>query len=67
MEDIARAKAAQAEIKTILSGSGTNLVHTPVERLASPYRERVLQVQIFILTDAVAQLTKAVEELRREL
>ncbi|PKQ22314.1 MAG: hypothetical protein CVT65_13925 [Actinobacteria bacterium HGW-Actinobacteria-5] len=64
MEDIGIAKGAQQSVRNLLSSPGTDLISTPTERLDSPYRERVLQVQIFTLADAVAQLARAVEELQ---
>lgn len=65
MEDISVARGAQQSIRNLLTSPGTDLIRTPTERLSSPYRERVLQVQIFALTDAVEQLTRAVEELQK--
>lgn len=64
MEDISIAKGAQQSIRNLTTSPGYDLVSTPTESLDSPYRERVLQIQIFTLTDAVAQLTRAVAELQ---
>jgi hypothetical protein len=60
-----RAANIQATISSLLGVDGNGLVSVPTETLDQQRAVRVLQVQIFELADAVADLAQAVEELHR--
>lgn len=60
-----RAANIQATIRSLLGADGNGLVSVPTEALDQQRAVRVMQVQIFELADAVADLSQAVEELHR--
>jgi hypothetical protein len=61
---IETARAAQANIQGILGSQATSLVRVPeIENDSTPDAIRKLQIQIFTLTDAVADLVKEIDRL----
>lgn len=64
--DLDRPSSIQATINGIATGSARGLVHVPeIENDATSDAIRKLQIQIFTLADAVADLTAEVERLSR--
>jgi hypothetical protein len=58
------ARAAQANIRGIVGGSASGLVRVPeIENDSTEDAIRKLQIQIFTLTDAVADLVKEIDRL----
>lgn len=55
----------RSTIQGTIGSSGSDLVAVPVERLDPQQAVRVLQVQIFMLTDQIVALTDQVEKLTR--
>lgn len=65
LQDITRAKRTQNHVRSILGGSSTAMVPVPeIQDVSTDEAIHKLQIQIFALTDGLANLTAAVEELQ---
>lgn len=65
MQDINRAKSTQQHVRAILGGSSSTMIPVPeIQGVPTDQAIHKLQIQILALTDGLANLTAAVEELQ---
>lgn len=66
MKDITKAKSTQNHVRSILGGSSSSMIPVPdIQEVPIDQAIHKLQIQIFALTDGLANLTAAVEELQK--
>ena len=65
MGDLAKAERIQATIRGIMGASASGLVSVPTKNATQSVAVRKLQIMIFELADALAEVTAEVDELKR--